>query len=88
LFLKKPAFTYKKKLRHNYVHRISRQTNGINVLVWSACYTAVDFRARLGFPLTALHIWSKPTFILQIKKSERVGFSSKNLNSSFGSSFS
>ncbi|MEC1069212.1 hypothetical protein [Priestia megaterium] len=53
MFPKKPAFTYKKKLRHNYVHRILRQTNGINALVWSAGYTAVDFRASLGFPLTA-----------------------------------
>ncbi|MGF9887947.1 hypothetical protein ABEX78_04795 [Priestia megaterium] len=53
MFPKKPAFTYKKKLRHNYVYRISRQTNGINALVWSACYAAVDFRARLGFPQAA-----------------------------------
>jgi hypothetical protein len=53
LFPKKPAFMYKKKFRHNYVHRILKQTNGINALVWSAGYTAVDFRARLGFPQAA-----------------------------------
>lgn len=44
---------YKKKLRHNYVHRILKQTDRINALVWRACYTAVDFRASLGFSLTA-----------------------------------
>ncbi|MHA2960827.1 hypothetical protein [Priestia megaterium] len=53
MFPKKPAFMYKKKFRHNYVHRILKQTNGINALVWNACYTAVDFRASLGFPQAA-----------------------------------
>jgi hypothetical protein len=31
--------------------------------------------------------YMKPTFTLPIKKSERIGFSIKNLDSSFGSSF-
>ncbi|MED3977539.1 hypothetical protein [Priestia megaterium] len=53
MFPKKPAFMYKKKFRHNYVHRSLKQTNGINALVWNACYTAVDFRASLGFPQAA-----------------------------------